>query len=112
MREDRYWKKQEEMSPTHYFSACREFLTLFTDEEESITHNMRRAIADSYASLGDYEQAESEFKKLVQDYPNNPWGYVAWGDIYFFDKKDDYDNAKELYVRALLSRKTNTISWQ
>lgn len=80
---------------------CREFLTLFPNVEELITHNMRRAIADSYASLGDYKQAESEFRKLVQDYPNNPWGYIAWGDIYFFDEKDDYGKAKELYLRAL-----------
>lgn len=80
---------------------CREFLVLFPNEKELISHNMRRAIADSYASLADYEQAESELKKLVQDYPNNPWGYIAWGDIYLFNKKDDYDRAKELYGRAL-----------
>jgi tetratricopeptide (TPR) repeat protein len=70
---------------------CREFLTLFPDEGELITRDMRRAIADSYASLGNHEQAESELRELVQDYPNSPWGYIAWGDIYFFNKRDDYD---------------------
>lgn len=79
----------------------RDFLNRFPNEDELITHNMRRAIADSYASLGDYEQADAEFDKLAEDYPNNPWGYIGWGDIYFFEKKVDYDRAKELYMRAL-----------
>lgn len=74
---------------------------LFPDESETIIRNMRCAIANSYASLGDYEQSESEFEKLVQDYPANPWGYTGWGDMYFLDKKDDYDKAKELYMKAL-----------
>ncbi|HXL05085.1 MAG TPA: SEC-C metal-binding domain-containing protein [Bacillota bacterium] len=93
LRDKAYFKKR--------IDYCREFLTLFPDEKELITHNMRRAIADSYASLGDYEQAESEFKKLVQTYPNSPWGYIAWGDIYFSDETNDYDKAKELYAKAL-----------
>ncbi|HOL52589.1 MAG TPA: hypothetical protein PLM91_10385, partial [Bacillota bacterium] len=43
----------------------------------------------------------AEFDKLAEDYPNSPWGYIGWGDIYFFEKKVDYDRAKELYMRAL-----------
>ena len=78
---------------------CREFLNFFPDEDELITHNTRRAIAKSYASLGDYERAELEFEKLVQDFPNNPWGYIGWGDMHF--RRDDYGKAKELYTRAL-----------
>ena len=79
---------------------CREFLTLFADEDESLVHNMRRSIAESYAKLADYEQSDSEFEKLVQDYSDNPWGYIGWGDMYLRDKKDR-DKAKELYIKAL-----------
>jgi len=51
---------------------CREFLDYFPDEEELIIHNMSRAIAESYSRLDHNEQAELEFKKIVQDYPYNP----------------------------------------
>lgn len=78
---------------------CGEFLNHFPDEDESLIHNMRRAIAESYARLEDYEQAELEYKKVVQDYPGNPWSYIAWGDMYY--DKGDYQKAKELYERAL-----------
>ena len=37
----------------------------------------------------------------MEDYPGNPWGYIGWGDIYFHRKKDDYDKAKGLYLKAL-----------
>jgi len=80
---------------------CREFLRLFPGADDLITHNMRRAIAESYASLGDYERCDSEFEGLAEDYPDNPWGYIGWGDIYFLGKKDDHDKAKELYLKAL-----------
>lgn len=80
---------------------CNEFLRLFPDASDLIIHNMRRAVAESYASLGDYGRCDSEFERLVQDYPTNPWGYIGWGDIYFLGKKDDYHKAKELYLKAL-----------
>ena len=80
---------------------CNEFLRLFPGASELIIHNMRRAIAESYASLGDYERCDSEFERLVQDYPTNPWGYIGWGDIYFLDSKCDCDKARRLYTKAL-----------
>lgn len=81
-------------------SFCREFCEFFPEEEEGILHSMRRAFASSYASLDDFEEADKEFKKLVEDYPNSPWGYIGWGDAYFFDKKD-YKSALALYEKAL-----------
>ena len=93
LKDSAYFKKR--------IDYCREFLNLFPDENDLITHNMRRAIAESYADLGDYEQADLESEKLAKDYPDNPWSYIAWGDIYYFDKKDDYDRARELYMKAL-----------
>ena len=80
---------------------CKEFLENFPGEEELMIHNMRRNIAESYSSLGDYEQTELEFKKLVQDFPNNPWGYIGWGDMYYLDQNQNYAAAKELYKKAL-----------
>ena len=80
---------------------CREFVQMFPGEDESIVHNMRRAIAEAYSRLGDYERANLEFQKIVEDYPHNLWGYIGWGDIYFLDKNADFAKAKELYLKAL-----------
>lgn len=80
---------------------CREFLAYFPDEQELIIHNMRRAIAESYLSLNNREQAEVEYEKLVQDYPGNPWGYIGWGDMYCFAEQKNDVKAKALYEKGL-----------
>ena len=51
--------------------------------------------------LDKYRKAESEFERLVQDFPVNPWGYIGWGDLFFFEKKKDYNRALELYEKGL-----------
>lgn len=78
---------------------CREFCNYFPEESELIIHNMKRAIGESYAKLNKYREAELEFKKLVDEYPDNFWGYIGWGDI-FADKKDN-KRARELYEKGL-----------
>lgn len=80
---------------------CREFCGLFPDEKELTIHNMRRAIADSYEILGQYKQAEAEYERIVQDFPHNPWGYVAWGDMYLFGQRKDYQRAQTLYEKGV-----------
>ncbi|WP_096155642.1 SEC-C metal-binding domain-containing protein [Bacillus sp. FJAT-45066] len=80
---------------------CREFCALFPKESQLIIHNMRRAIGESFARLGKYEEAEVEFLKLVEDFPENPWGYVGWGDMYFFGPKKDYDKARQIFKKGL-----------
>ena len=79
---------------------CREFLELFPHEDKETVHNMRRAIAETYASLGDHDRAEIEFEQLVQDFPHNPWGYIGWGDV-LRRRRKDLTQAKELYSKAL-----------
>lgn len=80
---------------------CHEFCDYFPGEDELIIHNMKRAIAKSYASLGQYKEAELEFEKVVREFPNNPWGYIGWGDMFFFGHKKDYNKAQELYEKSL-----------
>jgi tetratricopeptide (TPR) repeat protein len=76
---------------------CSEFCELFPEELELI-QNMRKAIAESYSQLGHYDQAEAEFKQIVRDYPENPWGYIGWGDMYFMDKMQDFPQAKAFKI--------------
>ncbi|MTT32177.1 hypothetical protein GMB86_09185 [Terrilactibacillus sp. BCM23-1] len=87
---------------------CHEFCDYFPKEDELIIHNMRRAIAESYAKLDQYGKAESEFEKLVQDFPDNPWGYIGWGDLFFFEHRKDYHKARELYEKGLTIAKDQT----
>ena len=39
-------------------------------------------------------------KKLVQDYPDNPWRYIGLGNMYFLDHEKDYVKAKEFYEKS------------
>jgi tetratricopeptide (TPR) repeat protein len=82
---------------------CREFCSLFPDENELIIHNMLRAIAESYICLKKFEEAKESLDKLVNDYPNNPWSYIEYGDMYWFgdDLIKDPIKAKEFYDKAL-----------
>lgn len=80
---------------------CKEFLSYFPDEDELLIHNMRRVIAETYESLGNYKQAELEYEGIVKDFPDNPWGFIGWGDMYHFSKNINLEKAKELYSKAL-----------
>ncbi len=96
VRDKSYFKKR--------IDYCREFLTVFSDANDSILANMRRSIAESYACLGDYEQADLEFEGIVQERPHDPWGYIAWGDTYaskWPEGEIDYDRARDFYMKAL-----------
>ena len=81
---------------------CREFCEFFPDEDTLTFHNMRRAIADSYASLRQYDRAKEELDLLIVDFPENPWSYIQYGDIYQFEPAvKDRAKALEFYNQAL-----------
>ncbi len=61
---------------------CREFYTLFPETEDSVIHNMKRAEAESYFALDMQEKGEELFKNLIEEFPDNVWGYIGWGDMY------------------------------
>jgi tetratricopeptide (TPR) repeat protein len=76
-------------------------------EDKLIIHNMRRSIAESYLQLKKIDEAKNELDSLVRDYPDNPWSYIAYGDMYWFaeDVIKDSSKAKEMYERELLVAK-------
>ncbi len=83
---------------------AKEFCSCFPNEKELIIHNMRRSIADSYIYLNKIDEAKREFTSLINDYPNNPWSYIAYGDMYQggINMDKDLSTAKEFYEKALL----------
>ncbi len=81
---------------------CREFCGFFPDEDPLTFHNMRRAIADSYVSLRQYDRAKEELERLITDFPENPWSYIQYGDLYQFEPAvKDRAKALEFYNQAL-----------
>jgi len=80
---------------------CNDFCNYFPNENELIIHNMRRSIIDSYIGLKKTNEAKKELDSLINAYPNNPWSYIAYGDMYSHIG-DESGKAKEYYERALL----------
>ena len=89
---------------TKRIQFCHDLCQTFPDSDASIIHNMLRAEAESYASLGDSTTADKLFKELTERFPYNVWGYIGWGDMYAFKRSvpNDYEKAREIYNRALL----------
>ena len=84
---------------------CSEFCSIFPETDSSILHNMKRAVAESYFAIGDIVKGKQCFKKLIEEYPQNIWGYIGWGDMYFLGMNrnfsPDYERAEQIYRMAL-----------
>jgi len=84
---------------------CKEFCSLFPNSDELLMVNMKRAEAESYFSLGKVEEGEQAFKALVEQFPDNVWGYIGWGDMYSIFSAPGLDKnpakAKKIYQMAL-----------
>ena len=80
---------------------CEELLKR-CPSDSNMRNNTRRAIADSYVSLGRFEEAEDAFESLTNDEPNWSWGYVGWADYYVDNKKPPcYERAAEILDKGL-----------
>ena len=84
---------------------CHEFYTRLPQSSELIIHNTRRGEAESYFAVGQKENGDKAFEQLIHDYPDNPWGYIGWGDMYHNSfggyKLTDYDRAEAIFRMAL-----------
>jgi tetratricopeptide (TPR) repeat protein len=85
---------------------CREFCTLFPKTDWLTIHNMKRAEAEAYFSLGMQEKGDAAFQSLVEEFPDYAWGYIGWGDMYCGGPvcrkiPVDYNRAESLYRQAL-----------
>ena len=60
---------------------------------------------ESCYEIGEIEKGEDIFKNLINDYPNNVWGYIGWGDRYALGTKSGVleagpKRAREIYELA------------
>ncbi|ABZ83765.1 hypothetical protein HM1_0790 [Heliomicrobium modesticaldum Ice1] len=84
---------------------AQDFVRLLPKSDLLIIQNMRLAVAESYAILGQFDKSETEFRQLIKDYPQWTWGYVGWGDLYSYNKPDDREvdvqRAREIFAAGL-----------
>jgi tetratricopeptide (TPR) repeat protein len=66
---------------------------------------MKRAEAESYFSLGKIEEGNQAFEALINEFPDNVWGYIGWADMYYLFNppgiEKNLTKAKEIYQMAL-----------
>ncbi len=84
---------------------CREFCSYFPESEISILYNMKRGKAESYFGIGEPKKGDMAFERLIEKYPEDIWGYIGWGDMYYMplDKNNtpNYEKAEQIYNMAL-----------
>jgi hypothetical protein len=79
-------------------AVCAEGLRRFEAENDLMTENRRRALAESYFEMGETGRAESLFREWLHSDPRWGWGWIGWSDCYRFTRAGDVDvtRAEEL----------------
>jgi len=85
---------------------CREFRERLPESDPLILQNMWRAEAESHYHLGEEAEGEKLLKAFVERWPDDAWGYISWGDMYFLDRRHeavplDRDKAERIYRMGL-----------
>lgn len=81
-----------------------EVLQRFPKSNAEFLCAMHRDEAETYFRLGNAAEGERLFQSLVQEYPDDVWHYIRWGDQYTREKDvklNDYDRAEKIYRMAL-----------
>ena len=96
---------------------CREFYSLFPDSDELLLHNMKRTEAEAHFALGREGEGDQLFTALIEQFPENAWGYIGWGDMYAWPLKGggrrDPKRAKRIFemgLNANVSDKTDLLN--
>jgi tetratricopeptide (TPR) repeat protein len=65
-------------------SVCEEGLRRFETDDDLMTENRRRALAESYFVLGETGKAEALYREWLKTDPRWGWGWIGWSDCYRF----------------------------
>lgn len=69
---------------TARIAMCEEGLRRFGGEDDLMTENQRRALAQSYFELGETGKAEALYRDWLHTDPGWGWGWIGWSDCYRF----------------------------
>ena len=81
---------------------CEEALRRFRHEDQLMTENRRRALAESCFEAGLAERAEELFQSWLAGDPGWGWGWIGWADCYLprAGKPGNYGRAEGLLRRG------------
>lgn len=75
------------------------FLLSLNLSEETTIHNHKRSLAETYYLMGQPEVGEKHFIQLIEEYPDNAWGYIGYSDQYWLEKDNkNYEKALEILL--------------
>src|SRR5438477_2888713 len=63
---------------TARIALCEEGLRRFQSDDDLMTENRRRALAESYYELGETEKANSLYRRWLDADPCWGWGWIGW----------------------------------
>jgi tetratricopeptide (TPR) repeat protein len=81
-----------------------EWLRRFAGEDDLMTGNFRRALADSHFETGQPEEADRLYEAWLDADPAWGWGWIGWADCYTPFKEGtpkDYPRAEQILRRGL-----------
>jgi len=66
------------------------------------THNLKRSLAETYYLIDQPEIGEQHFIQLIENYPDNAWGYIGYSDEYCmnYSKCKDFNKAFKILNEA------------
>ena len=83
-------------------AVCEEALRRFRDEDQLMTENRRRALAESYFEVGRTETAEELFQSWLAADPRWGFGWIGWAVCHIprAGRPKNYGRAEELLRRG------------
>ena len=103
--EDALWNAglEDRQFLTARIAVCEEGLRRFPAEDELMTENRRRALAESYFELGETGKAEALYRDWLQADPRWGWGWIGWSDGYGFTRTQlqDWSRAEQILREGL-----------
>jgi tetratricopeptide (TPR) repeat protein len=103
--EDALWNAglEDRQFLTARIAVCEEGLRRFPAEDELMTENRRRALAESYFELGETGKAEALYRDWLQADPRWGWGWIGWSDGYGFTRTQfqDWQRAEQILREGL-----------
>lgn len=76
---------------TARIALCEEGLRRFRSDDDLMTENRRRALAESYYELGETDKAESLYREWLAADPCWGWAWIGWSDCYRFTRTESRD---------------------
>lgn len=78
---------------------CTEYSKRYSDKSEFNLFGMKKAIAESYFSMGKKDIGEGLFEEYLKETPTWGWGWIGWSDEYgMFPKLGNKDIEKAIGI--------------